>query len=253
MDRSPYAPPDALAGAAVYEGGGPDPLLPTDRVDVGAAFSFPFATPDWWKTCVAAGVFTFLPLVGVVALTGWMRDIHDRVREGRPGELPAYAFSTHLDRGWRAFGGRVFTLMTLYLVLFAAGLVAVLFSPVLVEALGDAGEFLALMILGFSHLFLVFVSLVYSAYKGEVDRLAFRGELFPLAHLRQSIRAVRAAPAAYGTTILGLFLANLLLLTVCSALCFVGVLLTLPTAWAIMAHLTGQWARVVDHTMGAEP
>lgn len=252
MDRSPYAPPDALAGAAVYEGGGPDPLLPTDRVDVGAALSYPFATPDWWKTCVAAGVFTLLPLVGVVALTGWMRDIHDSVREGRPGELPAYAFSTHLDRGWRAFGGRVFTLMTLYLVMVAAVLMGVGVGAVLVEVLGDAGEVLALMMLVVGQLFFVFVSFVYAAYKGEMDRLAFHGELFPLAHLRQSVRAVRAAPGAYGTTILGLFLANLLA-GVGSALCFVGVLLTLPTAWAIMAHLTGQWARVVDHTVGAEP
>jgi hypothetical protein len=226
-------------------------VLPTDKVDVATAVSYVSSSPDWWKTCLLAGLFAFLPVVGFVALMGWARDIHDSVRAGRPDVLPPLAFSTHLERGWRPVGGMVFTLMTLYVVLGVPVLGALGIGGVLANALGDVGEVLALVALLFSLLLFLLMVFAYAAYRGEMDRLAFEGELFPLAHLRQSVRAVRASPGAYLTTVAGLFLSSMLAGSG-SALCFVFGAFTLPVGWALAAHLTGQWARVVDHAPGVE-
>jgi hypothetical protein len=247
MDRSPYAPPssDIDSGASGALAG----TLPLDTVDLGAALSWPMKTPDWWKRCLIPGLFVFVPFVGMIALTGWMRRIFDQVRTGDPGELPEFDFGGDLGRGWRPFGALFFTAMGLYFI------IAVLFGGAFAVGAGisavsaDAGEVAAPLFMIVAQLVYMVVLLGFNVYMTEVWRIGLGGGLFPPARIGETVRAIKAAPMPFVITAVGIFVAGMIG-SIGVFACFIGMVVTLPMAWAMMAHLVGQWERVVRSKLG---
>ena len=62
----------------------------------GDAFTWPFQDPQWFSKIVVQGLITLIPIVGWIALTGWLVMLIDNYRAGRR-ELPPAGF--HLERG----------------------------------------------------------------------------------------------------------------------------------------------------------
>jgi Protein of unknown function (DUF4013) len=75
---------------------------------VADSFSWPFQDPGWFGKIVIQGLIAIIPIVGWIALAGWLVMTMDNYRAGRR-ELPAAGF--HLERG-----------IPLFLVLFVYGL-----------------------------------------------------------------------------------------------------------------------------------
>lgn len=242
MDRSPYAPPTAdIEGAAAAL----PPAPPADTVDLGAALSYPMQTPDWWKRCIVPGLFVFIPVVGMVAMVGWMSRIFEQVRSGNPGHLPEFDFGGDLSRGWRPFGALFFTAMVLYAVIFVLFGGAALLGAGVSAAAGDAGEAIAPLFMVVAQLIYMVVLLAFNVYMVEVWRLGLGGRLFPPGAIGESFRAVAAAPVPFALSVVGLFVASMVGGLGVFA-CFIGMIVTIPMSWAMMAHLVGQWQRVVE-------
>ncbi len=68
---------------------------------VGDAFGFPFRDPGWVGKIVVQGLILIIPIVGLIALAGWMLMTFDNLRAGRQELAPA---GFHLSRGISLFG-----------------------------------------------------------------------------------------------------------------------------------------------------
>jgi uncharacterized protein DUF4013 len=68
---------------------------------VGDAFSFQFRDPGWVGKVVVQALILIIPIVGLIALAGWMLITFDNLRAGRQELAPA---GFHLSRGIGLFG-----------------------------------------------------------------------------------------------------------------------------------------------------
>ena len=68
---------------------------------VGDAFSFQFKDPGWVGKIVVQALILIIPIVGLIALAGWMLMTFDNLRAGRQELAPA---GFHLSRGIGLFG-----------------------------------------------------------------------------------------------------------------------------------------------------
>jgi hypothetical protein len=68
---------------------------------IGDVFGFPFRDPQWVAKIVVQGLILIIPIVGLIALAGWMLITFDNLRAGRQ-ELARAGF--HLSRGVGLFG-----------------------------------------------------------------------------------------------------------------------------------------------------
>jgi hypothetical protein len=68
---------------------------------VGDAFGFPFRDPKWIEKILIQGLILIIPIVGVIALAGWMLITFDNLRAGRQELAPA---GFDLSRGIGLFG-----------------------------------------------------------------------------------------------------------------------------------------------------
>src|SRR5438309_10506536 len=67
----------------------------------GEAFAFPFRSPSWLGTIVLQGLILIIPIIGQIALLGWLLITLDNLRAGRQELAPA---GFHLRRGIALFG-----------------------------------------------------------------------------------------------------------------------------------------------------
>src|ERR1700682_311800 len=65
------------------------------------AFGLPFRDPQWAGKIVVQGLILIIPIVGLIALAGWMLMTFDNFRAGRQELAPA---GFHLSRGIGLFG-----------------------------------------------------------------------------------------------------------------------------------------------------
>jgi uncharacterized protein DUF4013 len=68
---------------------------------VGDAFSFQFRDPGWVGKIVVQALILIIPIVGLIAMAGWMLMTFDNLRAGRHELAPA---GFHLSRGIGLFG-----------------------------------------------------------------------------------------------------------------------------------------------------
>jgi Protein of unknown function (DUF4013) len=80
---------------------------------VGDAFGYPFRSPSWLGTIVLQGLILIIPIIGQIALLGWLLMTLDNLRAGRQELAPA---GFHLGRGISLFGVQLIYGVALFLV-----------------------------------------------------------------------------------------------------------------------------------------
>ena len=63
---------------------------------VGDGFAWPFKDPNWAQKMLVQGLIAIIPIVGWIAMTGWLMLTFENARSGRD-ELPGAGF--HLEKG----------------------------------------------------------------------------------------------------------------------------------------------------------
>jgi hypothetical protein len=146
---------------------------------VGDSFAWPFRDPAWASKFLLQGLILIIPIVGMIAMLGWMMLSLDNLRAGRRELAPA---GFHLGRGLALFGVEIVWLTVLYVpfaILFGLGVAAGQQSAALgalLFALANLLEALLSLLLAF--LFPAIVQLTYEAgfsgglNPGSVWRLA---------------------------------------------------------------------------------
>ena len=87
---------------------------------VGDGFAWPFKDPAWPGKLLVQGLILIIPIIGWIAMTGWLMLLFENARSGKT-ELPPAGF--HLERGIGMFG--VFLIYALVIDLPAIVLFAI--------------------------------------------------------------------------------------------------------------------------------
>ena len=186
---------------------------------VGDSFAWPFQDPSWFSKMVVQGLIFIIPVVGWIALAGWLVLTIDNYRAGRR-ELPPAGF--HLERG-----------IALFVVLLVYGIVIAIPITVLytVGGAGHNGAVSALAGLINLALTLLFAfiapSLILHTYRG-----GFNGGF--------DVNAVwQTATANTSNTVIAGLLVYVARLVggIGFLLCCVGALFTIPYSTAITAGI----------------
>ena len=186
---------------------------------VGDSFAWPFQDPGWFSKMVVQGLIFIIPIVGWIALAGWLVLTIDNYRAGRR-ELPPAGF--HLERG-----------IALFVVLLVYGIVIAIPITVLytVGGAGHNGAVSALAGLINLDLTLLFAfiapSLILHTYRG-----GFNGGF--------DVNAVwETATANTSNTVIAGLLVYVARLVggIGFLLCCVGALFTIPYSTAITAGI----------------
>lgn len=224
---------------------------PRARIDLGKAFSFVSSQPGWISKLLLPGILGFIPVVGTVALLGWQRRIVASLRAGSM-ELPEMDVADDL-KGGLAPTLAVLNVGGLMLIGVFIGFLGFLLVEIgeatgnrTVSDLMDA----AALLFGLASFTLTFVlGLATFGLMPELLRRGHQGELLPVAHPKESLRAARSHTQLLVTAGLGCVIASALG-SLGGVLCGVGLAVTVPWAVAAMGHLVVQWSRVVE---GAPP
>jgi hypothetical protein len=202
--------------------------------DFGLAFSFPFQDPDWVKKIAIAAVLMLIPLLGQIAVLGWMVLLAKGVIEGKEHPMPDWEEAGEIfTAGLKAFViGFVYALPVL-VVMVPASLLGWLDSS------NNSFSILELAVICLSCFMALYGLLISFVWPAAVGELAATDDLGAALHPGRILRLVQAAPSAYIAVFLGTIAAGIIA-SFGIVLCFVGVLFTGIYAYAVQGHLLGQ-------------
>lgn len=245
---NPYAAPAASLLSA--EGPAVQPAPSGERVDLGAAVRWLTAHPEWASRNLLAGLLLFVPILGWIAVMGWSRRAFHEVREGRSYGVPELRFAEDLREGWAPFAAWCVTTLLIWMLLaLVLGGFSLLLAA-LAWGLNEGGQsglsgVVVGLLLGPLQLAQALVGVVFYLIIPEQVRRSYHGEIAVILRPGPSVAAVRPRPAAYAITVaftaLAYIFCSLGLLVFC-----VGYIFTFPAGMVLVAHLTAQWAAVVD-------
>jgi Protein of unknown function (DUF4013) len=199
---------------------------------VGDAFGFPFRSPNWLGTVVVQGLILIIPIIGQIAILGWLLTTIDNLRAGRQELAPA---GFYLGRGIALFGAQLVYGIVLFLI---PGILQVIGSTLLGQNNGVGGAVLALAVVLelAASLLLVFL---WPALILRTSELGFGGAMDVSAVWQQSTanvgQTVVAALLIYVAGLIG---------SLGLILCFVGVFFTTAYAYAVMAGIVSWYERM---------
>jgi hypothetical protein len=208
--------------------------------DYSDSIGWPTKDPQWISKIIVQSLITIIPIVGALALLGWMLAALDNLRNGRR-ELPGAGFA-HLGRG-----------VTLFLVFLVYGLAIVAVCVVLFiigaviaaaggnsnsGALGAIGALFIVLGYGLAILAGIAFYFLMAPIIVATERGGFGGGInFP-----QVFAMARSNPSS--TLFAGLFiLVGHLIGSIGSILCGVGVYLTIAYGYAVMAAVVAVYER----------
>jgi hypothetical protein len=200
--------------------------------DLVEAIKWPTYDPRWVSKIVVMSLITIIPIVGAIAIMGWLLAALDNARAGR-NELPPAGFA-YLGRGVSLFVASVVYGLVVaggYAVLLVVG--AVLASAGQNSAaMGGLGAFFAF--LGIAWLILGLIALAFAT--PAIILAADRGGIGAALNVPALIDTVRTNPMAALMAAIGLVIAYFLG-SLGSFVCFIGVYLTIAYAYAMAARV----------------
>lgn len=246
--NSPYAPP--RADLVSSSGDGSSPSLDPNNIDIGAAFSYAMRAQNRWQELLIVGLVALIPIAGQAAVYGWMSRQMDDIANGRAGDgPPALQFSEDLSRGWVPLAGMITSVLGVMLPLFCfmcVGAVGVGAAGSVGGGGGDAINAVMPFFMIITQLFQFGITIGLNLVMPEIKRRAFTGDWFPLGKFMSSGRVILARPKLYIITIIGHFVGGFVG-GLGFFLCCVGMLVTLPFGYAVVAHILAQWRAVAQN------
>ncbi|MBN2085695.1 MAG: DUF4013 domain-containing protein [Anaerolineales bacterium] len=205
---------------------------------IGDALMFVFKDDLWFSKILRPAVFLIVPFVGVFLLAGWALGVCRGVVRGGAPALPAADVRRNLADGAAVMGIFAVCALPFCLAVALGGIGGAAWEAVRET---EGGIDLYWWGVEFGGLIIALGGAVWAVV--AVGRLADTGSVREALRIRGVVRAVRAAPAAYGLTLCSWLGLGLLALSGV-AVCGVGLFFTTAFAAAAAFHLAGQAHRL---------
>lgn len=205
-------------------------------MDLGKAFSFPFDDEQWVTSILLGGLIFLIPVVGQIALIGYMLETARNVAMGSPRPLPKWdSFGEKLRLGFGAF---VISLAYALPSILIAILVAC--ASVGLGAAGGEDSAGAVVLVTFCAMPIIFILALVSAPLILVGWVRYlqTGSIGAGLQFAEVIATVRQDLGGW----LVLWLLSILCSLVASvgSIVVIGFIFTYPYSQAVMGHLLGQ-------------
>ncbi len=202
----------------------------------GLSFSFIFQDEDWFKKLILPGLCLLIPFIGWMVVLGWALRIAQNLIAGEASPLPELNFGDDLLSGFFVFLiGFVYSLPADILSAVSGWMGRWYFFDMeygnLLTGLFSGGIGLLAFFLGLFTSLLALAAIANYAAKGELGAAFRLSEVFDL---------LKTNFGAWLIVALGTVLALGVIGPLGALACILGVILTLPYGFAIMAHLLGQ-------------
>jgi hypothetical protein len=195
---------------------------------IGESFSWPFQDAGWFGKIVIQGLITIIPIIGWIALAGWLLITIDNYRAGRR-ELAPVGF--HLERG-----AGLFVVYLVYAIVFSlpGGIISGIGSSARVPALSSFGSLISFAL----SLFLAFLApaIIIQTYRAGIAGGFDVSVIWQMASTRANPTLV-AGVVIWVAGILG----GLGVL-----LCCVGLLFSIPYGVAVTAGAVAWYERALS-------
>jgi Protein of unknown function (DUF4013) len=202
---------------------------------VGDGFAWPFQDPGWFGKMIVQGLIAIIPIIGWIAMAGWMMINIDNFRAGRRELAPA---GFHLGRG----AGIFFVFLIYGLVLAIPGIV--------LGSLGGSSQSAGLSAVGnvislALRLIVIFLTpaIILFVYRGGFSAGFDFSGIWGLATSNTANTLMAALVVLVANLIGGLG----------AILCLVGLLFTIPYSSAIQAGVVAWYERVMVGAPTASP
>lgn len=208
-------------------------------MDLGRAFGFFFEDENWLNKVLIGGLLQIIPIVGQLALLGYLFEVARNVAQGNPRPLPDWSdLGTKLVKGVYGFViGLVYSLPIIALVLVWVVLIAVV--GVASGNSEAAGGVMALLILCLYALLFVLALVIQVVVLAAFARYVQTDSLSAALQFGEVIGMVRSTPSTWVVLFL-VYILTSLVGSLGSIACGIGVLFTYVYGMAVFGHALGQ-------------
>ncbi|OJX46093.1 MAG: hypothetical protein BGO78_04195 [Chloroflexi bacterium 44-23] len=200
------------------------------------AFTFVFQDKDWFKKLIIPGLIgVLIPIIGQMVLLGWSLRITLNVIRNVQNPLPEMEFGDDLSRGFKA---------SIVALVYSIPLL-IIYVPILImtaiAANGDDTAMLAVSLVTtcFGLIMMLYGIAMSFVLPAAYGRVAVEDSIGAGLSFNNVFSLVKKAPMAYLLVLVGTLAASFIS-SLGSIACFVGILLTVPYAVAMLGHLYGQ-------------
>lgn len=208
-------------------------------MDLGRAFGFVTEDESWLNKILIGGLLLLIPLVGQLAVLGYMFEVARNVAQGNPRPLPDWSnFGDKLTKG---FYGLVIGIVY-SLPLIGLSILWVIAMAVVAAAAGEsdaAAGVLGLLMLCFYVLLFALILVIQVVVLAAYVRYIQTESLGAALRFGEVIGMVRATPSTWVVLFL-VYLLTSLVGSLGSIACGIGVLFTYVYGQAVFGHVLGQ-------------
>lgn len=204
-------------------------------MDFGLAFSFPFQDEQWVKKLLITAVLLIIPIVGWIAVLGWMLEVTRRVIRQHPEPLPDWTeFGALLGLGFKGLLIGIVLSIPIWVISIPTTLLTAFAADS--QDLQTIANIVSICTGCISFLYSIILAFATPAAYGE---LAATDQLGASLNPSRLWQLVRAAPSAYLIAILGTLVGSIVA-SLGVIVCVIGLFFTFAYYAALAGHLYGQ-------------